>query len=41
LAYRRCELAWVNGNTIGVNFIKTVEKRKRMGRRPAAAAAEV
>ena len=22
LAYRRCELAWVNGDTIGVNFRK-------------------
>lgn len=37
LAYRRCELAWVNGDTIGVNFIKTAEKKKRMGRRPSAA----
>jgi PilZ domain len=41
LAYRRCELAWVNGNQIGVNFIKTSEKKKRMGRRPSAAALEV
>jgi hypothetical protein len=41
LAYRRCELAWVNGNQIGVNFIKTVEKKKRMGRRPSAAVAEI
>jgi PilZ domain len=37
LAYRRCELAWVNGDTIGVNFIKTAEKKKRMGRRPSVA----
>jgi hypothetical protein len=37
LAYRRCELAWVNGDTIGVNFIKTAEKKKRMGRRPSLA----
>ena len=22
LAYRRCQLAWVNGNQIGVNFLK-------------------
>src|SRR5262245_9487547 len=22
LAYRRCELAWVNGDEIGVNFLK-------------------
>ena len=41
LAYRRCELAWVNGNQIGVNFIKTAMKKKRMGRRPSEAAAEV
>jgi PilZ domain len=37
LAYRRCELAWVNGDQIGVNFIKTAEKKKRMGRRPSLA----
>jgi hypothetical protein len=37
LAYRRCELAWVNGDQIGVNFIKTAEKKKRMGRRPSVA----
>ena len=41
LAYRRCELAWVNGDTLGVNFIKTAMKKKRMGRRPSEAAAEV
>src|SRR6476659_6243908 len=29
LAYRRCELAWVNGDQIGVNFLKTGEKKKR------------
>ena len=34
LAYRRCELAWVNGDQIGVNFLKTGDKRKR----PASAA---
>jgi hypothetical protein len=28
LAYRRCELVWVNGNQIGVNFIKPSEKKK-------------
>src|SRR5947209_18813567 len=28
LAYRRCELAWVNGDQIGVNFPKTGEKKK-------------
>jgi PilZ domain len=36
LAYRRCELAWVNGNTIGVNFIKSAEKKRRIGRRSSA-----
>jgi hypothetical protein len=41
LAYRRCELAWVNGDQIGVNFIKTSEKKKRIGRRPSAAMAQV
>src|SRR3954467_14535250 len=35
LAYRLCELAWVNGDTIGVNFIKAAEKKKRLGRRPS------
>jgi hypothetical protein len=29
LAYRRCELAWVNGGEIGVNFLKTGKKRRR------------
>ena len=28
LAYRRCELAWVNGNQIGVIFIKPSDKKK-------------
>jgi hypothetical protein len=28
LAYRRCELAWVNGDTIGVNFKKQGKKRE-------------
>jgi PilZ domain-containing protein len=28
LAYRRCELAWVNGDQIGVSFIKPGEKNK-------------
>jgi len=36
LAYRRCELAWVNGDQIGVNFLKTGDKRKK-SRRPAEA----
>lgn len=29
LAYRRCELAWVNGDQIGVNFLKVGEKKKK------------
>ena len=28
LAYRRCELAWVNGDQVGVNFLKQENKRK-------------
>lgn len=29
LAYRRCELSWVNGEQIGVNFLKPGDKKKR------------
>ncbi|SFJ74840.1 PilZ domain-containing protein [Bradyrhizobium sp. Gha] len=29
LAYRRCELAWVNGDQIGVNFLKPGDKKKK------------
>ncbi|MBR0991076.1 PilZ domain-containing protein [Bradyrhizobium japonicum] len=29
LAYRRCELAWVNGDQIGVNFLKVGDKKKK------------
>jgi hypothetical protein len=29
LAYRRCELAWVNGDQIGVNFLKSRKKKRR------------
>ncbi len=36
LAYRRCELAWVNGDQIGVNFLKTGDKKKKAMRRTAA-----
>src|SRR5260221_14572209 len=28
-AYRRCELAWVNGNEAGVHFIKAGRKKTR------------
>ena len=33
LAYRRCELAWVNGDQIGVNFLKPGEKKRKSARR--------
>ena len=29
LAYRRCELSWVNGDQIGVNFLKPGDKKKK------------
>jgi hypothetical protein len=29
LAYRRCELSWVNGDQIGVNFLKLGDKKKK------------
>ncbi len=32
LAYRRCELSWVNGDQIGVNFLKQGDKKKKMAR---------
>ena len=41
LAYRRCELAWVNGDQIGVNFIKPVDKKKRTTRPRTPQAVEV
>src|SRR5665647_83770 len=41
LAYRRCELAWVNGDQNGVNFLKPNDKKKKTARRSAPAAAEV
>src|ERR1044072_355090 len=31
LAYRRCELAWINGDQVGATFLKHAEKKK--GRR--------
>ena len=33
LAYRRCELAWVNGDQIGVNFLKTGDKNNSASKR--------
>lgn len=38
LAYRRCELAWVNGDQIGVNFLKQGDKKKKNAKRGAPAA---
>src|SRR5476651_681075 len=32
LAYRRCELSWVNGDQIGVNFLKQTDKKKKARR---------
>ena len=40
LAYRRCELAWVNGDQIGVNFLKTGDKKKNLAKRGTRQAAE-
>src|SRR3954453_6555284 len=41
LAYRRCELAWVNGDQLGVNFLKPADKKRKAARRPSPAAVEV
>ncbi|UTD26936.1 PilZ domain-containing protein [Bradyrhizobium sp. WD16] len=38
LAYRRCELSWVNGDQIGVTFLKQVDKKKKAGRRASTEA---
>ncbi len=35
LAYRRCELSWVNGDQIGVNFLR-LGKNKRQARQTTA-----
>ena len=37
LAYRRCELAWVNGDQIGVNFLRQGDKKKSARRATAEA----
>ena len=34
LAYRRCELAWLNGDQIGVKFLKQSEKAKSRAAQP-------
>ena len=36
LAYRRCQLAWVNGNQIGVNFLKQSQKRNGFAAKASA-----
>jgi hypothetical protein len=38
LAYRRCELAWVNGDQIGVNFLKQGDRKKKPAKRGTQAA---
>src|SRR3979490_1822397 len=40
LAYPRCELAGVNGDQIGVNFLKTGDKKKKAARRGATQTAD-
>ncbi len=35
LAYRRCELSWVNGEQIGVNFLKPEAKKKSPRKSPS------
>jgi hypothetical protein len=37
LAYRRCELSWVNGDQIGVNFLRNGDKKKTARRASAEA----
>ena len=36
LAFRRCELAWVNGDQLGVNFLRPGKKTVRPVDRPDA-----
>jgi hypothetical protein len=40
LAYRRCELSWVNGGQLGVSFLKPSDKKKA-ARRPNSQIVEV
>jgi hypothetical protein len=37
LAYRRCELVWIDGTTAGIHFVTADGKRKAAGPRPATA----
>jgi hypothetical protein len=41
LAYRRCELTWVNGDQIGVNFLQQADKKKKSTRRADSQVVEV
>jgi hypothetical protein len=41
LAYRRCELSWINGDQIGVNFLKPNDKKKKPSRRSSSQVVEV
>ena len=36
LAYRRCELSWVNGEQIGVSFLKPDAKKKPVRKSPSS-----
>ena len=38
LACRRCELAWVNGDQVGVNFLKPGDKKRKTSRQNSATA---
>jgi hypothetical protein len=38
LAFRRCELAWVNGDQIGVNFLENSKGKKTKKRADLAPA---
>jgi hypothetical protein len=40
LAYRRCELSWVNGDQIGVNFLKPSDKKNKKAQRPETQGAD-
>ena len=38
LAYRRCELTWINGEQIGVNFLRPNDKKKKTSATQGASA---
>lgn len=41
LAYRRCELAWVNGEQLGVTFLKPADGKKKGRRNTSAQVVEI